>query len=116
MKSKMKNLLAGVLMAFAILLLPQTIQAAETISVTTVDDITDVKDVTSTDYQVGTGEYSNLVKFTLSKPAYVYVSAYSLSLLIITISLLQVYFFSSASFSLPNQINPFSSYNAPTKS
>ncbi len=77
MMSKMKNLLAGALMAFAILLLPQTIQAAETISVTTVNDITDVKDVTSTDYQVGTGEYSNLVKFTLSKPAYVYVSAYS---------------------------------------
>lgn len=77
MMSKMKNLLAGALMAFAILLLPQTIQAAETISVTTVDDITDVMAVTSTDYQVGTGNYSNLVKFTLSKPAYVYVSAYS---------------------------------------
>lgn len=75
--SKMKNLLAGMLMAFAILLFPQGIMAAETISVTTVDDITDVKDVTCTDYQVSTGDYNNLVKFTLKKPAYVYVSAYS---------------------------------------
>ncbi|MGN0142050.1 MAG: fibronectin type III domain-containing protein [Roseburia sp.] len=77
MGSKMKSLFAGVVMTLVILLLPKSILAAETISVTTVEDITDVKDVTSTNYQIGTGNYSNLVKFTLKKPAYVYVSAYS---------------------------------------
>lgn len=74
---KLKQFLAGAFMAFALLLCPHTIYAAENFSVTIVDDITDVKDVTGTSYAVGTGNYSNLVKFTLDKPSYVYVSAFS---------------------------------------
>lgn len=68
---------AGLLLALTISLIPKTALAAESIPVTQVSDITDVQDVTSTNYEVGTGEYSNTVQFTLTKPAYVYVSAYS---------------------------------------
>lgn len=68
---------AGLLLALAVFLLPRTALAAENIPVTQVGDITDVQTVTSTNYQVGKGEYSKLVQFTLAKPAYVYVSAYS---------------------------------------
>lgn len=74
---KMRSLLAGIVMALAVFLLPQVVLAAETVPITVVEDITDVQNVSSTNYAVGTGEYSNIVQFTLAKPAYVYVSAYS---------------------------------------
>lgn len=76
MKS-IKSIIAGIIMAFAIILLPQGVFAAQNIPVTTVKDITDLQGVSSTNIQVGAGDYSNMVQFTLSKPAYVYVSAYS---------------------------------------
>ena len=75
--SKVKNLFAGLVMALAMLALPQSAMAAEQISATVVEDITDVSKVPAIVYQVGVGEYENTVSFTLDKPAYVYVSAYS---------------------------------------
>ena len=75
--SNVKSLLAGLVMALAIVFLPQSVLAADQIPTTVVEDITDVQSVTSTNFQVGTGDYSNTVQFTLDKPAYVYVSAYS---------------------------------------
>lgn len=72
-----KSVIAGIVLAFAIILLPQGVFAAETVPVTTVEDITDLQGVSSTNIQVGTGDYSNTVQFTLSKPAYVNVTAYS---------------------------------------
>lgn len=69
--------LAGLLLALAVFLSPKTALAAENVPVSQVQDITDVQAVTSTNYQVGKGEYEKLVQFTLAKPAYVYVSAYS---------------------------------------
>lgn len=81
MKKTLKNsyyYAAGMLLALAIFLFPKTVLAAENIPVTQVQDITDIQAVTSVkEYQVGTGAYSNVVQFTLTKPAYVYVSAYS---------------------------------------
>lgn len=68
-------LAAGLLMAMFIM--PKTVLAAESIPVTVVEDITNVQDVTSENYKVGPGAYSNTVQFSLDKPAYVYVSAYS---------------------------------------
>ena len=73
----MKNLLASLVMALAIVFLPQSVMAADQIPTTVVEDITDIQSVTSTNIQVGTGDYSNTVQFTLDKPAYVCVSAYS---------------------------------------
>ena len=64
-------------MALALVLFPQGVKAADQIPVTVVEDITDVQGVTATVIRVGTGDYSNTVQFTLDKPAYVYVSAYS---------------------------------------
>ena len=74
---KMKTYVLGMVLAFAMILLPQNVSAATQIPVTDVEDITDVMSVSSTNYDVPTGDYSNVVQFTLSKPAYVYVSAYS---------------------------------------
>ena len=75
--NNMKNLLASLVMALAIVFLPQSVMAADQIPTTVVEDITDIQSVTSTNIQVGTGDYSNTVQFTLDKPAYVCVSAYS---------------------------------------
>lgn len=75
--SNMKSLLAGLVMALVIVFLPQSVMAAEQIPTTVVEDITDIQGVTSTNIPVGLGDYSNAVSFTLDKPAYVYVSAYS---------------------------------------
>lgn len=75
--SKVKNLLAGLVMALAMVVLPQSVMAAEQIPTAVVEDITDIQNVSSTVFEVGTGEYSNTVQFTLDKPSYVYVSAYS---------------------------------------
>lgn len=72
-----KSLLASLVMALAIVFLPQSVMAADQIPTTVVEDITDIQSVTSTNIQVGTGDYSNTVQFTLDKPAYVCVSAYS---------------------------------------
>ena len=74
---KIYYLLAGMMMLLAASLTPQKALAAETIRVTPVADITDVQNVSSTNYEVGTGAYSKVVQFTLSKPSYVYVSAFS---------------------------------------
>lgn len=74
---KMKTYVLGLVLAFAMILLPQNVSAATQISVTAVEDITDVMAVGSTNYNVPVGDYSNVVQFTLNKPAYVYVSAYS---------------------------------------
>lgn len=74
---KMKVILAGIAMMSAVMLFPKQASAAGQVPVTTVQDITDVQTVSSTNIQVPTGEYSNVVKFTLTKPAYVYVSGYS---------------------------------------
>lgn len=74
---KMKTYVLGMVLAFAMILLPQNVSAATQIPVTDVEDITDVMSVSSTNYDVPTGDYSNVVQFTLSKPAYVYVSAFS---------------------------------------
>lgn len=69
---------AGLLLALAVLLIPSTALAAESIPVTRLSDITDVQTVApSKIYQVGKGAYGKTVQFTLEKPAYVYVSAYS---------------------------------------
>lgn len=70
-------LLAGMLMTLFVCLLPGKAFAAEAIKVTPVADITDVQTVSSTDFEVGTGPYSKVVQFTITKPSYVYVSAYS---------------------------------------
>lgn len=72
-----KKILAGIVMALAIICLPNMVYASQNIPVTELKSITDTQTVTSTNIQVGTGEYSNKVQFTLTKPAYVYVSAYS---------------------------------------
>lgn len=80
MKKTLKNIYyyaAGLLLALTVFMIPKTALAAESISVTAVADITDVQTVSSTNYQVPTGDYSKLVQFTLTKPAYVYVSAFS---------------------------------------
>lgn len=74
---KIYYLLAGMIMLFSVCLMPEKALAAETIRVTPVTDITDVQTVSSTNYEVGTGAYSKVVQFTLEKPSYVYVSAYS---------------------------------------
>ncbi len=74
---QLKYLVAGVMMICAMFLLPQKAFAAESVRVTPVADITDVQAVTSTNYNVGKGYYEKVVQFTLPKPAYVYVSAYS---------------------------------------
>lgn len=74
---KLKYLAAGFAMVCAVLLFPQKASAAESVKVTTVEDITDVQTVSSTNFNVGTGYYEKVVQFTLPKPAYVYVSAYS---------------------------------------
>lgn len=74
---KLKYLAAGFFMLCAVMLFPQKSLAAESVKVTTVQDITDVQTVSSTNFNVGTGYYENVVQFTLPKPAYVYVSAYS---------------------------------------
>ncbi len=74
---KMKTYVLGMVLAFAMILLPQNVSAATQIAVTQVEDITDVMSVGSTNYDVPVGDYSNAVQFTLNKPAYVYVSAYS---------------------------------------
>ena len=74
---KMKTYILGMVLAFAMILLPQNVSAATQIPVTAVEDITDVMAVGSTNIKVPTGEYSNLVQFSLNKPSYVYVSAYS---------------------------------------
>ena len=74
---KMKTYILGMVLAFAMILLPQNVSAATQIPVTAVEDITDVMAVGSTNIKVPTGEYSNVVQFSLNKPSYVYVSAYS---------------------------------------
>lgn len=74
---KMKTYVLGMVLAFAMILLPQNVSAATQIPVTAVEDITDVMAVGSTNIKVPTGEYSNVVQFSLNKPSYVYVSAYS---------------------------------------
>lgn len=74
---KVKSLFAVLMMALAIVLFPKGVMAAEQIPVTVVDDITDIQNVSATVIEVGTGEYCNTVQFTLDKPAYVCVSAYS---------------------------------------
>lgn len=67
--SKVKNLLAGLVMALAMVVLPQSVMAAEQIPTAVVEDITDIQNVSSTVFEVGTGEYSNTVQFTLDKPS-----------------------------------------------
>ena len=74
---KIYYLLAGMMMVLSVCLMPEKALAAEAIKVTPVADITDVQTVSSTNYEVGTGAYSKKVQFTLAKPSYVYVSAYS---------------------------------------
>ena len=74
---KMKTYILGMVLAFAMILLPQNVSAATQIPVTAVEDITAVMAVGSTNIKVPTGEYSNVVQFSLNKPSYVYVSAYS---------------------------------------
>ena len=74
---KMKTYVLGMVLAFAMILLPQNVSAATQIPGTSVEDITDVMAVGSTNIKVPTGEYSNVVQFSLNKPSYVYVSAYS---------------------------------------
>lgn len=77
MMRKSYYLTAGMLLVLLTFLMVQNVSAAEIIPVTEVQDITDVQTVTSVNYQVGSGEYSQVVQFTLEKPAYVYVAAYS---------------------------------------
>lgn len=72
-----KGCFLAVGLLIAIFMIPKTVLAAENIPVTQVADITDVQNVSSQNYKVGTGAYSHTVQFTLTKPAYVYVSAYS---------------------------------------
>lgn len=74
---QLKYLAAGIVMMCAVFLFPEKAFAAESVSVTRVADITDVQNVTSTNYNVGKGEYEKVVQFTIAKPSYVYVSAYS---------------------------------------
>lgn len=70
-------LTAGMVLVLMTFLMVQNVSAAETVPVTEVSDITDVQTVTSHNFDVGSGKYSQLVQFTLEKPAYVYVAAYS---------------------------------------
>ena len=59
---KMKTYILGMVLAFAMILLPQNVSAATQIPVTAVEDITDVMAVGSTNIKVPTGEYSNVVQ------------------------------------------------------
>ena len=73
---KMKTYVLGMVLAFAMILLPQNVSAATQIPVTAVEDITDVMAVGSTNIKVPTGEYSNVVQFSLNKPSYVCVCVF----------------------------------------
>ena len=74
----MKKVLVSTALALS-LLLPQNISAAVTpINTTTITSIVDVSSVpASSSYTIPTGEYINVVSFSISQPSYVYVSAYS---------------------------------------
>lgn len=74
----MKKILASTALVLS-LLLPQNISAAVTpINTTTITSIVDVSSVpASSSYTIPTGEYINVVSFSISQPSYVYVSAYS---------------------------------------
>ena len=74
----MKKILVSTALALS-LLLPQNISAAVTpINTTTITSIVDVSSVpASSSYAVPTGEYTNVVSFSITLPSYVYVSAFS---------------------------------------
>ena len=74
----MKKILVSTALALS-LLLPQNISAAVTpINTTTITSIVDVSSVpASSSYAVPTGEYTNIVSFSITLPSYVYVSAFS---------------------------------------
>ncbi len=73
---KIKVLLSALALVLILGMFTQTAYAAET-TVHEVDDIEDVSGLTSDVYQVGTGEYNEVIKFHLDKPAYVYLKGYS---------------------------------------
>lgn len=74
----MKKILVSTALALS-LLLPQNVSAAVTpINTTTITSIVDVSSVpASSSYAVPTGEYTNVVSFSITQPSYVYVSAFS---------------------------------------
>ena len=74
----MKKILASTALVLS-LLLPQNISAAVTpINTTTITSIIDTSSVpASSSYTIPTGEYANVVSFSITQPSYVYVSAYS---------------------------------------
>lgn len=74
----MKKILASTALVLS-LLLPQNISAAVTpINPTTITSIIDTSSVpASSSYTIPTGEYANVVSFSITQPSYVYVSAYS---------------------------------------
>lgn len=74
----MKKILASTALVLS-LLLPQNISATVTpINTTTITSIIDTSSVpASSSYTIPTGEYANVVSFSITQPSYVYVSAYS---------------------------------------